>query len=593
MKKLVFLIYVFILCSCAAQKAVVAPPPPTPEPPAPKPAAKPAIKPDLEPITEIANVKTSKPFLQCDDDTKNQFNNCGLEVLPFIRPLFFDIDNDGIQEMIVGSKDGSLRLYKNSDKNLKGKWELIEGYFDGIRAGAFSSPAVCDIDNDGKPEVIIGTGGFSSESGKVIFYRNTGSPDNPKWEIISMPEIAVGNDATPAAVDVDGDDSPDLVVGNSNGSLYLFRNKSKGGMIKFAKEQNFFKGLNFGMYAAAAAASDENGLKLIIGNALGKLYIIEKANGKNAPWIKSSLNISLGSFASPSFIENGVPGKKDLVVSDGSGRLFYFKNRNSSYREWEEAAGFFTSRIVAGPACTPHFAVSNGKSFMVIGNINGEIKLFEYLPSSDALPWVERSGFFNGIKLQGFSRGALTTWNGKDLLIAGQQSGILRAFINYGTTAEPVWREQKSFFASLPRMPHASPFLFDIDGDGKWELIVGDENGYVRGFSCKTSGDGKPVWKSIDEYFGYVKVERFAAPTLFSYGDRLYLLVGQQDGRVTIFTADKQRTGYPVFLKDGYLSGIKVNNHSSPSAYVRNGKVELSIGDYHGNLRHFICKNSS
>ena len=227
---------------------------------------------------------------------------------------------------------------------------------------------------------------------------------------------------------------------------------------------------------------------------------------------------------------------------------------------------------------------------MVTGNINGELKLFEYMPSSNKLPWVERPGFFKNIKLSGFSRGILADWQDKELLITGQQDGEIKAFLNAGSMDSPRWMEQKTFFRSIPKMMHAAPSVFDLDGDGRWELIVGDADGHVRGFRYKTVSGGIPVWESIKDGFSSVKVGRFATPTIIKDSDRLFLFVGEQAGRIHVFSADKNRPGPPVFYHDDYLSDIRVNNHSSPSAVVKDGLIELMVGDYNGNLKHFACR---
>jgi hypothetical protein len=106
--------------------------------------------------------------LQCDEKTKDFYNSNGIEVLPFIRVVFYDIDSDGVNEMIAGSKDGTLRLYRNAGSRVSPDWRLDGDYFSGVSAGAFSAPAAGDIDGDGIPEILIGTGGFSKDSGKVI-----------------------------------------------------------------------------------------------------------------------------------------------------------------------------------------------------------------------------------------------------------------------------------------------------------------------------------------------------------------------------------------------------------------------------------------
>lgn len=580
MKKNALLIFLFIFLSCVPQKEIV-----TQIQPSPEIQHQPLIR--QGPVLQAKKYKTS---LKCEEDTKNNFNRSGIDVLPFARPVFFDIDNDGKQELIIGSKDGYLRLYRNTSLNTTAAWNLEEKYFDGIKAGAFSSPAIGDIDNDGKPEVLLGTGGFSSYSGRVIFYRNSGTLSDPLWRKVSKPEIKVGNDATPALFDINKDGKLDLIIGNSDGNLFLFRNRSKRNRISFVKDPVFFKDIDLGIYVVPAVTSAGSRIVLIAGNSMGNLYILEKSNGRNSSWNKTVLNISCNSFAAPAFVENGSTNAKDIVISDGNGRFYYFKNKNNNYREWEESPDFFSERIFPGPSCTPSTSEINGKSFMVVGNINGEIKLYEQNRSSTGLLWTERPGFFKNIKLSGFSRGVLTEWQGKNLLITGQQDGILKAFLNSGSMEKPIWVEQKQFFWGLPKILHASPAVFDIDGDGRWELIVGDVDGYISGFHYKVLKNGMPAWEKINSGFEKVKVNRYATPTLFKDLNNIYLFAGQQDGRITAFIAEIGRSDFPVFYREDYLQGIHVNDHSSPSVYEKNGLIEMSVGDYNGNLRHFACK---
>lgn len=572
---LCFALYFF--SSCAIKEI----PPSVEAPPGPPPLT----------LSEPPVPRRYKTVLNCSDNTNVFFNRCGIEALPFIRTVFFDMDGDGLQEMIAGNKDGSLRLYRNHGTMTDPAWCVVDRYFDGIAAGAFLVPAVGDIDHDGKPEIVVGTGGFSSDSGRVLFYKNIATSIRPVWEKMTMPEIRVGNDATPALFDADDDGDLDIIVGNSAGRLFLFRNTIKNEMRYFEKDGSYFKGISLGMYAVPAASSYGSRDVIIAGNSLGKLYLLERIGGEKSDWKKSQLHLSVSCFASPTFVGNADQDGKDMVVSDCDGRLYYFGNRDG-YRKWEELPLFFTERILPGPVSAPAVTEIDGKSYMVVGNIYGELKLFEYVQSSKGLPWIEKYGVFGDIKLPGFSRGVLTFWEGRHLLITGQQNGLLKAFRNDNNLeASSSWTELKGFFDSIPACMHAAPYVFDIDGDGKWELIVGGAEGDVRGFRYEYGEDGNPVWKEIDEMFKYVRAGRFAAPAVFRNDERLYLLVGQQDGQIKKFMTYMTETG-PVFFEDGMLDQVRLRNHSSPSVIEKNGMIELSVGDYDGNLEHYICEKN-
>lgn len=578
MKRIAAFVFIFFLfVSCVPKKEVIQPPKETKilSPPAP----------EIQPVT-----KKHLQTVTCEENTSDMFNKSGMEVLPFVRLAFFDMDGDGQQELIAGSKDGALRLYKRLVSETYRIWEAVPGYFDGIRVGAFASPAIGDLDADGKAEIVVGTGGFSSESGRVIAFRNHGTMRKPVWKKENMPGIDVGDDATPALADVNNDGKADLVIGNSTGAFFLYRNSSKTGSVSFVKDNDYFRGVSVGMYGMPAATIDKGKVIIIAGNGMGKLYQLERAQNGKTGWQRTTLKMAFTSFAAPSFLQDSGDPLPNLVVSDGNGQIHYFKNAGSGFREWDENYTFFAGRIMPGPACTPSLAAVSGRSCMVTGNINGELKLFELRPHAEVLPWVERPDFFKGIKLSGFSKGMITSWQGSDLLITGQQDGFVRAFLNSGSLERPSWKEQKDFFRGVPKTFHASPTVFDLDGDGIWELVVGDVEGRVTAYRVDDPKAARPSWKKIENVFESVQVDRYASPALIRDAETIYLFVGGQDGSMSLYTAQNSRT--PRFQKDTFFNGIRMNNHSSPSAYVNNGVIEMSVGDYNGNLRHFACKKA-
>jgi len=576
----IFIALLFLFVSCASQKEIVLVPETIP------PVSAPVQSPPQEITVPQAKYKS---FFQCDE--KNDFfNSSGIEVLPFMRVIFFDIDGDGVNEMIAGSKDGSLRLYRNPGSRDVPRWTLEPHYFDGVSAGIFSAPAAGDIDGDGKPEIMVGTGGFSKDSGRVIFYKNEGTQMRPTWKRMGLPEINVGNDATPALFDIDNDGQDDLIVGNSTGNLFLFRAARTGKGIAFVKDTDYFKGVQLGMYVVPTVTSYQNKILIIAGNSMGKLYVLERDYESRSSWNKTELSLSLSSFASPTLIDNGQPGIMDMVVSDGNGQLYYYRNSGKNFRHWNRKDDFFSVRILTGPVSAPVITKLNGSAFMVVGNIKGEIRLFVNELSPSGQPWVERQEFFSNIKLPGFAHGALTEWDGSYLLITGQQDGLIRAFRNNGSSERPVWSERKDFFRGIPKIMHAAPAVFDIDGDGKWELIVGGADGYVKGFRYDTGEDGNPLWQKIEKLFEYAKVEGYASPSLVREEGKTYLFVGQQDGKISIFTANPAYWRTPVFYPDDCIEGLQVNNHSCPAAFERMGFIEFSVGDYNGNLKHFACR---
>lgn len=122
-------------------------------------------------------------------------------------PAIGDIDGDGKNDYALGSDDGCAYLGLSSDGSLK-------GYQTG--GPIKSSPALFDLDDDGKLDVIIG-----SDSGRLFAFNWLGqAPEG--WEqgikLSSGPNYAI--ESAPIVGDVTGDGVPEVVVGCNDGYIY-------------------------------------------------------------------------------------------------------------------------------------------------------------------------------------------------------------------------------------------------------------------------------------------------------------------------------------------------------------------------------------
>lgn len=95
--------------------------------------------------------------------------------------------------------------------------------------GNYASPWVADWNNDGRPDLIVGEGTYSANS--IWIFLNTGSAQNPKLEDGCKYPLAYGDgreQLTPAVCDWDGDGLPDLIVGEREGRVCFYRGKRQG-----------------------------------------------------------------------------------------------------------------------------------------------------------------------------------------------------------------------------------------------------------------------------------------------------------------------------------------------------------------------------
>jgi hypothetical protein len=194
-------------------------------------------------------------------DGRNGNNKAGWPI--FVRddiwssPVLFDLDGDGQMEIIIGvdahhedapyyTPDGGvLHVFRHNGtgSGLAGQINVPElsGFPINYDQVLFSAPAVGDIDGDGKPEIVFGTGTFygnpppcggggTPRARRVYAVKCDGSPV-PGWPATTGGEVKTA----PALADLDGDGLPDVVItdidcssGTAANAYYVYAFKGNG-----------------------------------------------------------------------------------------------------------------------------------------------------------------------------------------------------------------------------------------------------------------------------------------------------------------------------------------------------------------------------
>ncbi len=139
----------------------------------------------------------------------------------------------------------------------------------------------------------------------------------------------------------------------------------------------------------------------------------------------------------------------------------------------------------------------------------------------------------------------IVDWNEdacKDLVI-GEFTGTIRLYLNTGTNSAPVFGTYSLLYAGGNPINwyKANSVVYDLDVDGKKDLVVGSANGYV---------------------VFYKNVGTNAAPVFASY-DTL-----------------KTRSGTPILVASGASRPTFVD-------WKGDGDLDLLVGGYDGNVRYF------
>ncbi len=178
-----------------------------------------------------------------------------------LYPAFADLDGDGLTDMLAGNSKGNLIFVKNEGN---GRFEVADSNYLNVKIKAFSAPVLFDLDKDGLPDLIIG-----QKAGNLTYYHNDGTVKNPHftWVTDSLGKINItdynlsyNGYSTPCFFR--GDDGyTRLIVGSEQGKLFYFSNIDGNLEGKFAESDSLpvlldTNGVSFdrGIRTAAAVA---------------------------------------------------------------------------------------------------------------------------------------------------------------------------------------------------------------------------------------------------------------------------------------------------------------------------------------------------
>jgi outer membrane protein assembly factor BamB len=215
-------------------------------------------------------------------------------------PAIGDINNDGIPEVVVGSSNGAVYALRGTDGSLL--WSYTTG-------GSVSSPAIGDINNDGIPEVVVG-----SSNGAVYALR--GTDGSLLWSYTTG-----GSVSSPAIGDINNDGIRDVVVGSSNGAVYALRGTNGSLLWSYT----------IGGSVSSPAIGDINNdgfPDVVVGSGDRIIYALRGDNG-SLLWFSNPLCSSQSSRDGIKLADIDPSSGLEVIVSTSSGCLYVFSSSGS------------------------------------------------------------------------------------------------------------------------------------------------------------------------------------------------------------------------------------------------------------------------
>ena len=481
-------------------------------------------------VSITKNGVTKKDFIKIyfDKDLKNGwpitlFDNQIGGYSADSSPIIEDLNNDDNNELIVSS-NGDVYVFDSYGALLPG-WPRFTGNFQ-----SRWTPAIADINQDGFKEIIVSSGSnyYGLQSNTLNIWNYKGEKING-WEEGKTFYLWIH---APTLSDINNDKYKEIIVGDGNGTIYVYNYK---GNLLWSKQ--FFEIDNDNMIKDISVGDLDNdgNIELIVPSNLGKIFILNN----NGDLINS---IDCGQFYLNSLILADINNDSKLEILVTS-----FSFSTSYYQVFDSQGNQILKKEYNGlTISTPSVGDVNNDS-----NLEVFFDQSHYLIGLDALTGETLIGWPQSISTWANSVILIADLNGDNYreIITGNSNGKIFMF-NYDGSLYKQKETDGKFIGSIS--------LGDIDNDGVLDLFAHSYFGRLYAWSLKDSSSSSkldwPMFMHDPQHTG-----AYTLPTIscnsFTYSPWSACGNGQQTRTILSSSPSGCTGGSPSTLTQNCLGG--------------------------------------
>lgn len=542
--------------------------------------------------------------------------------------LMKDFDADGYADIFTNLPGTSnIRVFRNTTGDNNGQLgfsiyadTLYTDYPPNVPLYSARSdfPAIVDVDRDGDLDILV----FDLAGRDIEWHRNWSMENygNPLQFEYTVQSNCFGH----AREDIF---TCEIIIGNT---------PCGPGQRTANPRENLRTGLHSGSTLTALNLNGDTLTDLLVGDvdcsnitALRNAGSLAIANFdyKEDDFPSNGGTIDIPVFPVTFHLDVNNDGVRDLIaasnrtveIEDIRGSAYYRNQNTDDFPDFQlQRFGIFQEEMIeTGTGAAPLFFDYNGdgRTDLLVGNLGrwdsldgqtSSLQLFENTGTAQAPAFTLVDADYLGLSTSpdvaideylSPAIGDLDNDGDPDLLL-GKADGGLHYFRNDAAPGSPAqFNYQTGTYQNIDAGLYSAPELYDVDGDGDLDLLLGHHRGYVQ-FYRNTGSASLPNFVKENDTLGQIKVDDatgspfsngFSKPRMDDIdGDgKAELLVGNLAGSIEVF-GDFSLVPGVAFTNKGDLFGTDIGGYATITAAVLDSAQKTYVvGTQRGGLMLF------